>query len=326
MTPVPVWCSPPASASCSPRTDCARWMRTTHTMPAPTAAINGSAMARTTRERYGRGYSGRSRARTLPCTAMHRAPRRIWPRSSSIWPTRASARSARFSTRKRHICPRAALPRRGVSRRPCAPGSRSMLRLPCPLQFRNRAATARPPPMDEVTRLRADGIGVASWKYWGPYLSERQWGTVREDYSRYGTAWEYFPHDHARSRAYRWGEDGIGGFSDLEQRLCLAIALWNERDPILKERLFGLTNSEGNHGEDVKELYYYLDATPCHTYLRMLYKYPQTAFPYQELLDENRRRGIGAPEYELIDTGVFDADRYFDVFIEYAQVEPGEIL
>ena len=180
--------------------------------------------------------------------------------------------------------------------------------------------------MDEDSRLRADGVGVASWKYWGPYLSERQWGTVREDYSPYGSAWEYFPHDHARSRAYRWGEDGIGGFGDAEQRLCLAIALWNERDPILKERLFGLTNAEGNHGEDVKELYYYLDATPCHTYLRMLYKYPQAAFPYQNLLEENRRRGIGAPEYELIDTGVFDEERYFDVFIEYAQVEPGEIL
>jgi hypothetical protein len=180
--------------------------------------------------------------------------------------------------------------------------------------------------IDERTRLRRDGVGAASWKYWGPYLSERQWGTVREDYSAYGNAWEYFPHDQARSRAYRWGEDGIGGFSDAEQRLCLAIALWNGRDPILKERLFGLTNSEGNHGEDVKELYYYLDATPCHSYLRMLYKYPQAAYPYQNLLDENRRRGIGAPEYELIDTGVFDEERYFDVFIEYAQVEPGEIL
>jgi hypothetical protein len=180
--------------------------------------------------------------------------------------------------------------------------------------------------MEEETRLREDGLGSASWKFWGPYLSERQWGTVREDYSAYGNAWEYLPHDHARSRAYRWGEDGIGGFSDIEQRLCLALAFWNERDPILKERLFGLTNSEGNHGEDVKELYYYLDATPCHSYLRMLYKYPQAAYPYQQLLDENRRRGLGAPEYELIDTGIFDQDRYFDVFIEYAQVEPGDIL
>jgi hypothetical protein len=180
--------------------------------------------------------------------------------------------------------------------------------------------------MDDETRLHGDGVGAASWKFWGPYLSERQWGTVREDYSRFGNAWEYFPHEHARSRAYRWGEDGIGGFSDAEQRLCLAIGLWNEKDPILKERLFGLTNSEGNHGEDVKELYYYLDATPCHTYMRMLYKYPQAAFPYQKLLDENRSRGLSGPEYELIDTGLFDGDRYFDVFVEYAQVEPGEVL
>ena len=180
--------------------------------------------------------------------------------------------------------------------------------------------------MDEQTRLRQDGDGAASWKYWGPYLSERQWGTVREDYSADGDAWDYLPHDHSRSRAYRWGEDGIAGFSDLEQRLCLALALWNEKDPILKERLFGLTNSEGNHGEDVKELYYYLDATPCHSYMRMLYKYPQAAFPYQQLLDENRRRGRDAPEYELIDTGVFEEDRYFDVFVEYAQAEPGDIL
>jgi hypothetical protein len=180
--------------------------------------------------------------------------------------------------------------------------------------------------MDEETRLRNDGVGSASWKHWGPYLSERQWGTVREDYSSHGNAWEYLPHDHARSRAYRWGEDGIGGFSDAEQRLCLAVAMWNEKDPILKERLFGLTNSEGNHGEDVKELYYYLDATPCHSYLRMLYKYPHAAYPYQDLLDENRRRGVDALEYELIDTGIFEEDRYFDVFIEYAQVEPGDIL
>jgi hypothetical protein len=180
--------------------------------------------------------------------------------------------------------------------------------------------------MDDETRLRTDGSGVASWKHWGPYVSERQWGTVREDYSRFGNAWEYFPHEHARSRAYRWGEDGIGGFSDAEQRLCLALGLWNEKDPILKERLFGLTNSEGNHGEDVKELYYYLDATPCHTYMRMLYKYPQGAFPFQKLLDENRSRGLNGPEYELIDTGLFDSGRYFDVFVEYAQVEPGEIL
>ena len=141
----------------------------------------------------------------------------------------------------------------------------------------------------EPTRLREAG---PAWKQWGPYLSERQWGTVREDYSAHGNAWDYFPHDHARSRAYRWGEDGIAGFSDAEQRLCLSLALWNGQDPILKERLFGLTNSEGNHGEDVKELYYYLDATPTHSYLKMLYKYPQAAFPYADLVNENRRRGI----------------------------------
>ncbi len=163
-------------------------------------------------------------------------------------------------------------------------------------------------------------------KRWGPYLSERQWGTVREDYSEHGTAWDSFPHDHARSRAYRWGEDGLAGFSDDQQRLCVALALWNGRDPILKERLFGLTNGEGNHGEDVKELYYYLDATPSHSYLKMLYKYPQAAYPYAELVDENRRRGIGRPEYELIDTGVFDADRYFDMEVEYAQADVDDVL
>src|SRR5437763_15320631 len=174
----------------------------------------------------------------------------------------------------------------------------------------------------EHARLSTDG---ERWKAWGPYLSERQWGTVREDYSPHGNAWEYFPHDHARSRAYRWGEDGIAGFSDREQRLCLALALWNGRDPILKERLFGLTNGEGNHGEDVKELYYYLDATPTHSYLKMLYKYPQRAFPYARLVAENRR-GRDQPEYELLDTGVFDDDRYFDVFVEYAKAGPDDLL
>jgi hypothetical protein len=167
---------------------------------------------------------------------------------------------------------------------------------------------------------------AAAWKKWGPYVSERQWGTVREDYSPHGTAWDYFPHDHARSRAYRWGEDGIGALSDSQQRLCLGVALWNGRDPILKERLFGLTNSEGNHGEDVKELYYYLDATPTHSYLKMLYKYPQSEFPYTRLLSENKRRGLDELEFELIDTGAFDESRYFDVFIEYAQAAPNDIL
>jgi hypothetical protein len=178
----------------------------------------------------------------------------------------------------------------------------------------------------ERKRLLANVPGHDGWHHWGPYLSERQWGTVREDYSPGGTAWEYFPHDHARSRAYRWGEDGIAGISDAEQLVCLSLALWNGRDPILKERLFGLTNSEGNHGEDVKEHYFYLDATPTHSYLRMLYKYPQCAFPYADLVAENGRRGTKLPEYELLDTGVFADNRYFDVFVEYAQGEPGDIL
>jgi hypothetical protein len=178
----------------------------------------------------------------------------------------------------------------------------------------------------ERERLLAHVTGVDGWKHWGPYLSERQWGTVREDYSANGTAWDYLPHDHARSRAYRWGEDGIAGVSDAEQRLCLSLALWNGADPILKERLFGLTNAEGNHGEDVKEQYFYLDATPTHSYLKMLYKYPQRAYPYADLVAENARRGTDLPEYELLDTGVFRDDRYFDVFVEYAQQEPGDLL
>jgi hypothetical protein len=178
----------------------------------------------------------------------------------------------------------------------------------------------------EKRRMADDKAGIHNWRRWGPYVSERQWGTVREDYSPGGTAWEYFPHDHARSRAYRWGEDGIAGFSDDWQHVCFSLALWNGRDPILKERLFGLTNSEGNHGEDVKELYYYLDATPSHSYLKMLYKYPQGEFPYQRLIDESRRRGADLPEFELLDTGLFDSDRYFDVFVEYAKASPDDIL
>ena len=181
-------------------------------------------------------------------------------------------------------------------------------------------------PSAEHQRLAMRFAPGEGWKKWGPYLSERQWGTVREDYSPGGDAWNFFPHEHARSRAYRWGEDGIGGFSDLEQRLCLGLALWNGHDPILKERLFGLTNGEGNHGEDVKELYYYLDATPTHSYLKMLYKYPQCAFPYARLVEENARRGRGDPEFELLDTDAFEEDRYFDVFIEYARASPDDIL
>jgi hypothetical protein len=165
-----------------------------------------------------------------------------------------------------------------------------------------------------------------AWRRWGPYLSERQWGTVREDYSANGDAWNYFSHDHARSRAYRWGEDGLAGFAEEKLSWCLSLALWNERDPILKERLFGLTNGEGNHGEDVKELYYYLDGLPTHAYMRMLYKYPQAAFPYARLVEENRNRELQDPEFELIDTGVFAENRYFDVFIEYAKAVPDDIL
>jgi hypothetical protein len=178
----------------------------------------------------------------------------------------------------------------------------------------------------EDQRLEEDRARKKYWKRWGPYLSERQWGTVREDYSPGGTAWEFFPHDHARSRAYRWGEDGIGGISDRHQMICFGLALWNGRDPILKERLFGLTGNQGNHAEDVKEYYFYQDSTPTHSYMRMLYKYPQAEFPYARLVEENSRRGREQPEYELLDTGVFAEDRYFDVFIEYAKADVEDIL
>ena len=178
----------------------------------------------------------------------------------------------------------------------------------------------------EQERLQEAREKSVPWKKWGPYLSERQWGTVREDYSDNGDAWNYFTHDQARSRAYRWGEDGLGGISDDHQILCLALALWNGRDPILKERLFGLANSEGNHGEDVKEYYFYLDSTPTHSYMRYLYKYPQVAYPYNDLVETNRRRGRHEPEYELLDTGIFDEDRYFDVFVEYAKAAPEDVL
>jgi hypothetical protein len=178
----------------------------------------------------------------------------------------------------------------------------------------------------ETLRLRQADAGEKAWRCWGPYLSERQWGTVREDYSANGDAWDFLPHEAARSHVYRWGEDGLGGFCDDQQNLCLSVALWNGQDPILKERLFGLTNAEGNHGEDVKELYYYLDATPTYSYARMLYKYPQAAYPYEWLVEENRRRGKQQPEFELIDTGLFDADKYFDVEIEYAKADVDDVL
>jgi len=178
----------------------------------------------------------------------------------------------------------------------------------------------------EQIRLQEARERNIPWKKWGPYLSERQWGTVREDYSPNGDAWNYFTHDQARSRAYRWGEDGLGGISDDHQVLCFALALWNGSDPILKERLFGLTNSEGNHGEDVKEYYFYLDSTPTHSYMKYLYKYPQAAYPYEDLIKTNRHRSRNELEYELLDTGIFDEDRYFDVFVEYAKGDAEDIL
>ena len=178
----------------------------------------------------------------------------------------------------------------------------------------------------EDLRLEESRLHKIHWKRWGPYLSDREWGTVREDYSPYGTAWDYFSHDQARSRAYRWGEDGIGGICDLQQRICFAVAMWNGRDPILKERLFGLTGNEGNHGEDVKEYYFYLDSTPTHSYMKFLYKYPQAEFPYSKLLEENRKRGKSDREYELCDTGVFAENRYFDIFVEYAKAAEDDIL
>src|SRR5262245_20730322 len=178
----------------------------------------------------------------------------------------------------------------------------------------------------EHQRLEDARTERTAWKKWGPYLSERQWGTVREDYSHDGNAWDYFSHDQSRSRAYQWGEDGLAGISDDHQFLCFSVALWNGTDPILKERLFGLTNAEGNHGEDVKEYYYYLDSTPTHSWMRYLYRYPQGAYPYEDLLRTNRERGRFAFEYELIDTGLFDEDKYFDVFVEYAKDGPEELL
>jgi hypothetical protein len=187
-------------------------------------------------------------------------------------------------------------------------------------------SSVKPAETPERSRLQEARDQGAPWRLWGPYLSERQWGTVREDYSDNGDAWNYFAHDQARSRAYHWGEDGIAGISDEKQHLCFALALWNGRDPILKERMFGLTNSEGNHGEDVKEYYFYLDSTPTHSYMKLLYKYPQAAYPYEDLIVTNAQRDRAGPEYELLDTGVFSEDRYFDVFVEYAKKSPTDIL
>src|SRR5206468_2874205 len=186
--------------------------------------------------------------------------------------------------------------------------------------------TSPAPLTAEQQRLDEDARRQEHWKRWGPYLSERAWGTVREDYSLHGTAWEAFPHDQAPSRAYRWNEDGLAGISDRHQYICFAIALWNGRDSILKERIFGLTGNEGNHGEDVKEYYFYLDSTPTHSYMKYLYKYPQAEFPYTHLEEENRRRAKNQPEFELLDTGAFNDNRYFDVFVEYAKADVEDIL
>src|SRR5512134_2618293 len=191
---------------------------------------------------------------------------------------------------------------------------------------RQPAPTARSPLTAEEQRVEEDARREKHWKRWGPYLSERAWGTVREDYSPFGTPWEAFPHELARSRAYRWNEDGLAGICDRHQYLCFALALWNGQDPILKERLFGLNGHEGNRGEDVKEYYFYLDSTPTHSYMKYLYKYPQAVYPYNDLVATNRSRGRHDFEYELLDTGVFDQDRYFDVFVEYAKASPEDIL
>src|SRR5438552_9469660 len=178
----------------------------------------------------------------------------------------------------------------------------------------------------ERRRIEENNSRKQRWDLWGPYLSDRQWGTVREDYSANGDAWNYLPHDHARSRAYRWGEDGLAGISDYKQRLCFAWAFWNGHDPILKERLFGLAGPQGNHGEDVKECYFYLDSTPTHSYMKALYKYPQAEFPYAKLVEVNRQRSREEPEFELGDTGIFNENRYFDIFTEYAKAAPDDIL
>src|SRR5918912_545402 len=178
---------------------------------------------------------------------------------------------------------------------------------------------------NEELRLEETRQKQAHWQRWGPYLSERAWGTVREDYSPHGNAWEYLPHDHARSRAYRWNEDGIAGICDRHQYLCFALAMWNGRDPFLKERLFGVTNTQGNHGEDVKEYYFYLDSTPTHSYMKYLYKYPQAAYPYQQLIEQSKKLRPDQGEYELLDTGIFGEGRYFDVTVEYAKASPEDI-
>src|SRR6266446_5695493 len=280
-------------------------------------ATRGSATRPIIRAPSGAGCWGRSPAPITASTAMHAGRRNFSRPWRSTWRPRAWARSARFLMVTRLTLRAAASRRRGASLRHSAPGYTSIGR---PRSVKELAMNS------ERERMLANVPGRDGWKNWGPYLSERQWGTVREDYSADGTAWEYFPHDHARSRAYRWGEDGIGGICDRHQIMCFGLAMWNGRDPILKERLFGLTGNQGNHGEDVKEQYFYLDSTPTHSYMRMLYKYPQAEFPYARLVEENRRRGKDQPEYELLDTGVFAENRYFDVFVEYAKADAEDIL
>src|SRR3984893_12576987 len=297
--------------------DCVPW----HPMIPPTWAamwaMHGSATRPIIRAQSGAGCWVRSPAPTTAFTVL-RAGRRNFSRPwRSTWRPRAWVRSARCSMVTHLTLRAAASRRRGALLRYCAPGCTSIGRFPSVEGIALNMERERMPP---------NVPGRDGWKHWGPYLSERQWGTVREDYSADGTAWEYFPHDHARTHAYRWGEDGIAGVSDGEQLVCLSLALGNGQDAILKERLFGLTNTQGNHGEDVKEHYFYLDATPTHSYLKMLYKYPQRLFPYADLVAENSRRGTDVPEYELLDTGAFAEDRYFDIFVEYAQAEPGDVL
>ena len=215
---------------------------------------------------------------------------------------------------------------KGVGVHPGTPGADTVARVFPIVRLAPMARTKKRTSTPEHVRLEQARTGQAPWKAWGPYLSERQWGTVREDYSEDGDAWNYFTHDQARSRAYRWGEDGIAGICDERQRLCLALALWNGADPILKERMFGLSNGEGNHGEDVKEYWFYLDSTPTHSYLKCQYKYPQRPFPYLDLVTTNGRRNKQDMEYELLDTGVFEGDRYFDVVVEYAKASPEDML
>src|SRR5262245_10424751 len=254
--------------------------------------------------------------RTISCTG-----RPIWLRMARSRRSRSGC--SRCARRSFHPATSSCPTRRWASAAPCS--SRIPMVTPFASATNGSIEMAHAYPTAEHERLVLDETRAARWKRWGPYLAERQWATVREDYSANGDCWNYFPHDHARSRAYRWGEDGLLGICDQRARLCFALALWNGRDPILKERLFGLTGPEGNHAEDVKEQYFYLESTPTHSYLRSLYKYPQAEFPYAWLVEENRRRGKLDPEFEIIDTGVFDDGRYFDVFAEYAKSTPNDI-